>query len=132
MSQQKIRVLVVDDHAMMRFGIISILRNAPDLEIVGEAGDAEEAIERYFALRPDVTIIDLRLAGMSGTEAIRRIRTENPNARFLALTANEDEVEIRRALDAGAGSYLLKGMRYRELLDAVRRVSAGDRFIPIP
>jgi DNA-binding NarL/FixJ family response regulator len=131
MADQKIRVLIVDDQPMVRLGFSAILQNTADMVVVGEAGSAEEAIERFADFCPDVTIMDLRLPGMNGVDAIRALHSRYPDARFLAVTAHEDVEKLQCSLHEGAGSYLLKGMSHETLLDAIRRVNAGEHFLPV-
>jgi two-component system NarL family response regulator len=129
-AARPIRVLVVDDHPIVRQGIVSLFVDEPDIEVVGEAGSGEEAVTAFGTLRPDVTLMDLRLPGMSGVEAIRAIRGEHPAARFIVLTTYDGDEDIHRALEAGARAYVLKDMFCDEILDTVRAVHAGLRRIP--
>lgn len=130
MSEQKIRILVVDDHHIVRQGLVALLSTVSDIEVVAEAGDGAEAQEMHRKLQPDITIMDLRLPRMSGVEAIIAIRAESPKARFIVLTTFDGDEDIYRALQAGAKGYLLKGMRAEELTDAIRTVHAGKSRIP--
>ncbi|WP_243303139.1 response regulator [Geothrix oryzisoli] len=126
-----IRLLIVDDHPVVRDGLVAILHQAePDLEVVGEAGDGKEAVATWRTLRPTVTIMDLQLPGQSGVEAIAAIRREDPDARVLVLTTFDGDADIQRALEAGARGYLLKNMRRGTLIEAVRAVAAGQRYLP--
>ena len=126
-----IRLLIVDDHPVVRDGLVAILHQGePDLEVVGEAGDGKEAVATWRALRPTVTIMDLQLPGQSGVEAITAIRREDPDARILVLTTVDGDADIQRALEAGARGYLLKSMRRATLIEAVRAVAAGQRYLP--
>jgi two-component system NarL family response regulator len=126
-----IRLLIVDDHPVVRDGLVAILHQGePDLEVVGEAGDGKEAVATWRALRPTVTIMDLQLPGQSGVEAITAIRREDPDARILVLTTFDGDADIQRALEAGARGYLLKSMRRATLIEAVRAVAAGQRYLP--
>jgi DNA-binding NarL/FixJ family response regulator len=127
---RKIKVLVVDDHPVVRIGISAIIDTQPDLTVVAEAGSGEDAILRFREVLPDVTIMDLRLEKMSGVECIREIRKEYPDARFVVLTTYRGDEDIHQALDAGASGYLIKGMPRQALLDALRRVHKGERFLP--
>ena len=128
---EPIRLLIVDDHPVVRDGLVAILHQAePDLVVVGEAGDGREAVARWRELRPSVTIMDLQLPGQSGVEAIAAIRKEDPEARILVLTTFDGDADIQRALEAGARGYLLKSIRRPVLLEAVRAVAAGQRFLP--
>ncbi|WP_257305973.1 response regulator [Geothrix campi] len=126
-----IRLLIVDDHPVVRDGLVAILHQAePDLEVVGEAGDGKEAVTAWRTLRPTVTIMDLQLPGQTGVEAITAIRREDPDARVLVLTTFDGDADIQRALEAGARGYLLKNMRRGTLIEAVRAVAAGQRYLP--
>jgi DNA-binding NarL/FixJ family response regulator len=126
----KIRVLAVDDHPLLLEGIAAVIQGEDDIELVGEASDGFEAMERFRALHPDVTLMDLQMPGMTGIEAITAIRREFPNARFIVLTTYQGDVKTFRALKAGASGYLLKDMLRKELLDTIRTVHAGHRRIP--
>ena len=126
-----IRLLIVDDHPVVRDGLVAILHQGePDLEVVGEAGDGKEAVTRWRELRPTVTIMDLQLPGQTGVEAITAIRREDPEARVLVLTTFDGDADIQRALEAGARGYLLKNVRRATLIEAVRAVAAGQRYLP--
>jgi DNA-binding NarL/FixJ family response regulator len=125
-----IRVLVVDDHALVRQGVAAVVDREPDLSVVGEAGTGEEAVERYRALMPDVTVMDLGLPGIDGVLAMTRIRAEFPRSRFIALTVYEGDEDIHRALEAGAQAYLLKNVVPAQLVDTIRAVHAGLRRLP--
>ena len=126
----KIRVLVVDDHPIMRVGIAAIIEATPDMTTVAQAGSGEQAVELFEKYLPDITLMDLRLPGMSGVEAIRDIMARHPNAKFVVLTTYEGDEDIHQALAAGARSYIIKGMPHEALVSALRRVHAGGRFIP--
>jgi len=126
-SDPRIRVLVVDDHPMLREGVAAVLALQPDMVLVGEAGDGAEAVARHRELRPDVTLMDLQMPGMTGLEAIEAIRAEVPTARIVVLTTYAGDVQALRALKAGATGYLLKSTLRRELLDTIRNVHAGRR-----
>ena len=131
MSDQKhIRVFSVDDHHLLREGIATLINNQPDMLLVAEASDGREAILKYREHQPDVTLMDLRLPDMSGIDVIIAIRTEFPEARIIMLTTFEGDVEIHRALRAGARGYLLKSMSPKELVEVVRQVNAGKMRIP--
>lgn len=129
-AARRIEVLSVDDHPLMREGIAALIDNQDDMRLVGGAATGREAIQRYREHRPDVTLMDLRLPDMSGIDAMRAIRAEFPDARIVMLTTFEGDVEIQRALEAGARGYLLKSMPPRELLDGIRHVHAGRKRIP--
>ena len=128
----KIRVLVVDDHPIMRVGIAAIIEATPDMTTVAQAGSGEEAIELFEKHLPDVTLMDLRLPGISGVEAIRTVIARHPNAKFVVLTTYEGDEDIHQALAAGARSYIIKGMPHDALVSALRRVQTGGRFLPPP
>jgi DNA-binding NarL/FixJ family response regulator len=128
----KIKVLVVDDHPIMRVGITAIINARQDMVTVAQAGTGEDAIQQFEQHRPDVTLMDLRLPGMSGVDAIRAIRGRHPQACFVVLTTYEGDEDIYQALEAGASAYIIKGMPHEALVDALRRVHAGGRFLPSP
>lgn len=128
----KFTVLVVDDHPLMRLGVSTMINAQTDMKVIAQAGNSEEAIRAFEEHTPDVTLMDLRLPGIGGVEAIRVIRETSPRARFVVLTTYEGDEDIHRALTAGAQGYLLKGMSADALLDALRKVHAGVRFLPPP
>jgi len=125
-----IRVLCVDDHPLLREGITAIINSQPDMQMAGEAHSGTEAIQKFRELKPDVTLMDLRLPDISGIDALIAIRSENSEARVIMLTTFEGDVEIQRALGAGARAYVLKNMPPRELIDVIRQVHAGKKRIP--
>jgi DNA-binding NarL/FixJ family response regulator len=127
-----IRVLVADDHPVVRAGLSAVIAEQSDLELVAEAENGARAVDLFRDHRPDVALMDLRMPLMDGVEAIRTITTEFPDARILALTTYEGDADIRRALEAGASGYLLKDMLLTEVLTAVRAVHRGERVIPAP
>jgi DNA-binding NarL/FixJ family response regulator len=128
----RIRVLIVDDHPIVRVGIAAIVEATPEMTVVAQAGSGEEAVELHAKYLPDVTLMDLRLPGMTGVEAIRAIMAHQPTARVVVLTTYEGDEDIHQALEAGARSYIIKGMPHEALVNAIRRVHAGGRFLPTP
>ncbi len=130
MSPEPIRVLVVEDHAVVRQGLVALLNVVDGLEVVGEAADGAEAMVQFRKHRPAVTLIDLRLPKVSGVEVIRQLRSEEPAARFIVLTTYDGDEDIYRALKAGAKAYLLKGMTTNDLVAAIRAVHNGKSHIP--
>jgi len=129
-SPNLIRILTVDDHPLLREGIAFLVKSQPDMELVAEASDGEEAIEQFRRHRPDVTLMDLRMPNLNGTEAISRIRNEFPDAKIIVLTTYAGDVQVLKAIKAGARGYIVKGHVHRELLDAIRSVHAGHKRIP--
>jgi DNA-binding NarL/FixJ family response regulator len=125
-----IRVLTVDDHALLRQGIAALVNGESDMKLVAEACDGQEAIKQFRLHRPDVTLMDLQMPALNGLEAIIGIRSEFPNARIIVLTTYTGDVQVLRALKAGARGYILKGHVRRELLDTIRAVHAGQKRIP--
>jgi DNA-binding NarL/FixJ family response regulator len=129
--QVMIRVLSVDDHPMLRDGIAALIASQPDLEMVGEAADGREALEQFRKHRPDITLMDLQMPEMNGIDAIDAIRAEFPDARIIVLTTYAGDVQVTRAMKAGARAYLLKSLLRKELLDTIRAVHAGQkRLVP--
>jgi len=127
---KKIRILTVDDHALLRAGIASLVEIEPDMELVAEASTGREAIEQFRQRRPDITLMDLQMPDISGIEAIIAIRSEFPDARIVVLTTYAGDVQVVRALKAGARGYLLKGNVHTDLLATIRAVHAGQKRIP--
>lgn len=129
-GNERIRVFVVEDHAVVRQGLIALLSSAPEIEVVGFAKDGREAVSLYGSVMPDVTLMDLQMPGMPGVEAIQQIRRTVPAARFIVLTTFDGDEDIYRAMQAGARAYLLKGMDMEELVEAIRAVNGGRGRIP--
>lgn len=129
-EQARIRILSVDDHPLLREGIGILIRKQPDMLLVAQASSGNEAIQLYRTHRPDVTLMDLRLPDLSGIDAMIAIRAEFPEARIIMLTTFEGDVEIQRALEAGARGYLLKNMPPGELVQVIRQVHAGQKRVP--
>jgi DNA-binding NarL/FixJ family response regulator len=125
-----IRVLTVDDHPLLREGIAALVNAESDMKLVAEACNGQDAIEQFRLHRPDITLMDLQMPALNGIEAILCIRSEFPNARIIVLTTYVGDVQVVRALKAGARGYILKGHVRRELLDTIRAVHAGQKRIP--
>jgi DNA-binding NarL/FixJ family response regulator len=125
-----IRILTADDHALLRQGIASLVGLESDMEIVAQASTGREAVEKFKALQPDITLMDLQMPDISGIEAIIAIRNEFPNARIIVLTTYAGDVQVMRALKAGARGYILKGRVHKELLETIRAVHAGQKRLP--
>jgi DNA-binding NarL/FixJ family response regulator len=125
-----IRVMIVDDHPVVRFGLAAIISMQTDMDVVGEAGSGEEICSLAAGRRADVVLMDLRLPGISGVEAIRQLRAIQPELRFIVLTTYDGDEDIYKALEAGAQAYLLKGMSHAEVTSAIRKVHSGSKIIP--
>lgn len=124
-----IRVLSVDDHPLLREGVAALVGNQGDMELVAEASNGREALEQFRKLHPDITLMDLQMPEMSGIDAISAIRGEFPDARIIVLTTHAGDVQVSRALKAGARAYLLKGLLRKELLETIRAVHAGQKRV---
>ena len=130
MTDKKIRLVVVDDQAVVRQGFVSLISTVADMEVVAEGTNGQQAIDLYRQHQPDVMLIDLRMPVLSGVEAIASIRREYPGARIIVLTTYDGDEDIYRSLQAGAQGYLLKDVFFEDLEDAIRKVNAGSRRIP--
>jgi DNA-binding NarL/FixJ family response regulator len=128
-DQRPIRILVVDDHPLLRDGIAALIAGQPDMEIVAQASNGREGIEQFRAHGPDVTLMDLQMPEMNGIDAISVIRNEVPQARIIVLTTYTGDVQVLRALKAGARGYLLKNLLHKELLETIRAVHAGQKTL---
>jgi DNA-binding NarL/FixJ family response regulator len=129
-ADSRIRIVSVEDHPVFREGLSTILGSQADMLLVAQAGNAAEAIAEFRRHRPDVTLMDLRLPGTNGTDALIAIRGEFPDARVIMLTTTDSDGEIQRALRAGAAAYVLKSIPKRDLLDVIRSVHSGRRHVP--
>ncbi len=127
-----ITILTVDDHGLIRAGLSAVVATEPDLVIVAEAANGEEAVEQFDALRPDIVLMDLRMPVMDGLVATRAILADHPDAKIIVLSTYDGDEDIHRALEAGARGYLLKDMLRTEVLNAMRQVYRGERCIPVP
>jgi len=125
-----IKVFAVDDHPLLREGIAAVIQGEPDMVLVAEATNGQEAIERFRLHRPDVTLMDIQMPGMDGVDTMNAIRSEFPGSRFIILTTYQGDVQALRAIRAGAAGYLLKNMLRKDLLDTIRVVNRGKRVIP--
>lgn len=125
-----IRILVADDHYVVRMGVIAIINNEPDLEVIAEAANGTQAIELFHRHKPDLVLLDSRMPLKGGVQAAKEIRSQNPDARILMLTAFDGDEDIHKALEAGAKGYVLKSATGEQLVPALRAVAAGDSWIP--
>lgn len=127
-----IRILIVDDHPIVRVGIGALIASSRDMQIVGQARSGEEAVALHAQHGPDITLMDLRLPGINGVQTIRQIRAQNPVARFIVLTTYDGDEDIYQAMEAGASGYLIKDMPQEVLFEAIKRVHSGGRYLPPP
>lgn len=127
---QTISILIAEDHLIARVGVKTIINMQPDMNVVGEAANGTQAVELYRKHRPDITLMDMRMPGMSGLEAIVAIRTEEPRAHIIALSTYGGDEDIRRALQAGVRAYLTKDVLHDELIRAIHAVQAGEKYLP--
>jgi two-component system NarL family response regulator len=130
-AKSRIRVLIVDDHSVVREGLVSLISHKADMTVVGEAGDGREGVELWRHHRPDVTLLDLRMPELDGVGVIKEIRSNNEKARFVVLTTFDGDEDIYRAIQAGAKGYLLKDVPREALMDCIRRVHAGETCVPV-
>lgn len=128
-DRNSIRILTVDDHPVVRNGIAGLIADQPDMTVIGEASNGREGIQQFRALKPDVILMDLQMPELGGIDAIIAIRDECPTARIIVLTTYTGDVQVTRALKAGAQGYLLKNSLHKELLEAIRKVHAGKRIL---
>src|ERR1051325_7057163 len=126
---QKIRLLVAEDHLIARVGVTTIINTQPDMTVVAEAANGQQAVQLYAQHRPDVALLDMRMPVMSGFEAAAAIRQEHPRARLIALSTYGGDEDIRRALQAGVQAYLTKDVLHDELLKAIRAVNSGESYV---
>jgi len=129
-GRQQIRILIVDDHPILREGVAAVLGCEDDMSIAGEAANGIEALEKFRALGPDITLMDLQMPGMNGVETIKVLRKERPDARIIVLTTYSGDMQASKALKAGASGYLLKSMLKDELTETIRVVHSGRRRVP--
>jgi DNA-binding NarL/FixJ family response regulator len=129
-APQRIRILLVDDHSLVRMGLASVLSLEPEFEVIAEADDGESALAHYRAHHPHIVLMDVRMPGIGGVEAVRQLRALDPEARILMLTTYDTEEDVFQALQAGASGYLLKSIARAELTDAIRRAHRGESCVP--
>jgi DNA-binding NarL/FixJ family response regulator len=129
-KKERIRILIADDHSVVREGLVSLVKRKSDMVVVAEAGDGREAVERWKEHRPDVTLLDLRMPELDGVGAIKEIRELDENAQIVVLTTYDGDEDIYRAIKAGAKAYLLKDTARDALVETVRRVHAGETYLP--
>jgi DNA-binding NarL/FixJ family response regulator len=130
MSKKKLRILIVDDHYVVRMGLLALVETEPDLEVVGEAANGKEAVELFLKLAPDLVLMDVRMPGVDGIEATRKICQLSPGVRILMLSTYDGDADIYKALQGGASGYVLKNSTRETLIPAIRAVAVGQRWIP--
>jgi DNA-binding NarL/FixJ family response regulator len=130
MTAPPIRILYIDDHTLVREGVAELINRQPDMQVIAEASSGSEGVAQFRLHQPDVSLVDLRLPDISGIEVIAKILGERPDARILVISSSEGDVDIHRALSAGALGYVLKGMPRETLLEAIRKVHRGEKAIP--
>jgi DNA-binding NarL/FixJ family response regulator len=130
MSKKKLRILIVDDHYVVRMGLLALVETEPDLEVVGEAANGKEAVELFLKLTPDLVLMDVRMPGVDGIEATRKICQLSPGVRILMLSTYDGDADIYKALQGGASGYVLKNSTRDTLIPAIRAVAVGERWIP--
>ena len=130
MNSGKIRIVIVDDHYLIRQGLVSVLATDPNLEVVAESDSGEQALEHYRQYRPDVMLLDINLPGISGIDVISKLRAAKSTVGIISLTSYETEGDISRSLNAGADGYLLKSTKRETLIEAIRTVAQGGSFVP--
>ena len=129
-EDRKIRILIADDHYIVRIGVVAVVNTQPDMEVVAEAEDGSQTIELFEKLKPDLVLMDSRMAVKTGIQATVEIRKRDPKARVLILSAFDGDEDIRRAFDAGAQGYVLKSATREQLIPALRAVAGGERWVP--
>src|SRR6202163_2214043 len=129
-EQPRIRVFSVDDHPLLREGIAAIINNQQDMQVIGQAANGKDAVQEFKKHQPDVTLMDLRLPDLSGIDALIAIRSEFPQARVIMLTTFNGDIDIQRALKAGAYGYMLKSMPRKDLIEAIQKVHSGKKNVP--
>ena len=130
MSKKKLRILIVDDHYVVRMGLLALVETEPDLEVVGEAANGKEAVELFLKLAPDLVLMDVRMPGVDSIEATRKICQLSPGVRILMLSTYDGDADIYKALQGGASGYVLKNSTRETLIPAIRAVAVGQRWIP--
>lgn len=130
MSETRLKIMCADDHPLVRKGIASIVGNEPDMELVAEASNGREAVEKFREFKPDVVLMDLRMPEMDGVEAVKQIRAISPDAKIIALTSYDGDQDIYRAIEAGVRGYILKEMVHTKVIQAIRTVEQGKRLMP--